>query len=414
MDQPKSDGQSSTGRKGHIMNEALRNRTAVMVGGLILLCSSLAVSKRKESFYGDVSSYRGLEFHLSDWTSVWRLVNCEINVSANEDFADTIATLKTRGLSMTGGSVSESMSREIKDRGHFKLRFARSLYGEKVNFEVSIVALFENAGIYYIRRVFWGTGLDGVEHRYSGHWKIIVREPVIITPFTLDSLFYFAETKSFSFACQGYDSLGLYSYAVLLGNDKGGKDTIKTGLGSYVNLDSILSNVEYVGQNLLVEGYYSKRKFKYEVPGTSKVDSTSWRFTVLKPEMLTSYMLEWAEGRDFDEGKRRPLIYIDCRNNSYTCRFRYIYITQKDNSIIATRPEIYNCRIISRPSDFLVPTSPAISRDYLGSTVQITPNPNFLSSNPPGEPSVVELEISFNTQFEPVKRVYRVYKAFVH
>jgi len=263
-----------------------------------------------------------------------------------------------------------------------------------------IVARLEKPGVYYLIRTVVGPGLltDRID-TVSYYWVIHAVYPVL-NP-NLDSTYYFGEPGYFDFGT-GHDTLGSFSYEVVDENSV----VVLKGRGSVVSLDSITGVEKHVGRTFTIRGLREGQVFRYQDALTSRIDSSVWQFRLLKPQTLTQFASAWAEE---DEPERRPILFIDPSRDPFTCRFRFIYYSEKKNSFILKTPAISNLRVQSKPPDFLSNPAFNLRPTSLGAIVEVKPNLPFLQSLPGGQARLVEIEMEFDTQFEHLSKKFRAF-----
>ncbi len=249
----------------------------------------------------------------------------------------------------------------------------------------------EQPGRYYAKlRVSASTELGSATKEVF--YPIIVSYPTLAAPIDVRSSYFYTESATFSFATIEYNDPTKYSFVM---TDDGG-NTLVSGKGPIVKLDTLTNNINNVGKRVTVKGLYEGKEFTFGQNG--QTGATSWQFTIDKPAI--SKFNSWAS----DQQKTQDT-WITPGNPS-SKSFLFTYFGKTPNGYVAIKPEVKNLSVRSDPENFV---SGARVRGGGGvfSYIDIDVNPEFMELMEVGSDVDIKLTITFRTQFgEQVREEY--------
>lgn len=338
------------------------------------------------------------------------LLFCFISMSfagySQDDIKDTINTVANQrffvpevGGYLVSNALKVDFSAELFDINMRKIRdcndyvqipkkedFEQRVKGGRgANVQFIISEAISDPGQYVIRMNIEAKGETGGTAKGSRQYLVNVKNPTLAAPVSLRESYYFSQNESFSFATAEYSNFNLYSYKITDGSG----NTISDGVGPFIRLDNILSDLKYVNQTVNISGYYNGKIFNYVDPASGSVQKSEWSFK-LKPQNIEVLHI-WTE----DQQKAEDFLISPENINALT--FNFGYFVRLGNIVSAVLPTITGLRVDSEPSDFVKGqyTQPR----GLFNSVILQVNEDFMDAMKLGDSAPVKVTIRFRTQF---------------
>jgi len=168
-------------------------------------------------------------------------------------------------------------------------------------------------------------------------FNILVEYPVLTSAIELRSKYYLGEKTSVSFAMSGLSNRDDYSYTII---ESDSKDTVKSGLGPVVYIDSTIINNENLNKQFNLEIKYRNRIFDFELPnGEIRKSIYPKVFSVVFPIIIVESMC----GTNIN--KRKDIVF----ENEKARRFRFIFQGGSfNNRRLLLNPKLSNIRVRSK------------------------------------------------------------------
>jgi len=271
----------------------------------------------------------------------------------------------------------------------------------------------DSAGTYYVLKRIAGIGRnDGVRHRYGFYKVVTVRWPVIVAE--PDSMYYYGENASFSFAAGHADQRG-YSYEVLRDGE-----VLLAGDGPIFGIERIWrARLAGLG-TFVLKGYYHGRTFLYaDSTGTNRRESV-WQVRVEVPsqrEVLTLWHDSTAFGEMDRQGKTPRLDLSHVSGFLGPLQFRFAASGPFYEGLYLIPVGITRVEISAAPAEFLPRDGTRgvrwrRERNGLWHIIEVQPAAGFLERWSPENPAEVTLRLRITDEFGLVTS--RTYKSRVY
>jgi hypothetical protein len=227
-------------------------------------------------------------------------------------------------------------------------------------------------------------------------YLVNVKYPEIVAPIELSEQgYYYSEKKSFSFATVQFKSPDLYSYKIL----SSGGELIEEQKGPIVALDSVLSDLRYVGQNIKVQGFYNGKIFKYREIGKPDVHTTEWEIPIRAPKLN-----EFTDWRRTDGQTKEEPVIISAYNYKAT-RILYSYFGKTESGFVVVKPQVKGFSLTAEPQGLIINARPISIGSWL--YIQFELSKDYLDGIEEYGQVDATINVRFKTQFnEPVNRTY--------
>jgi hypothetical protein len=266
----------------------------------------------------------------------------------------------------------------------------------------------DEPGVYEVERTRQYRAEDGSSGSYpKDYWLVNVHWPRSVIPIQVDKHFFPGENPVISFAAAELTDLTSYSYGVYRLPDM---VRVDTGNGAVIQLGKYVNDLENAKteRQFEVRGYYRQRTFSFLTPGDSVPHETKWQFQVKRPGL--DFAVMWDGNANTPESEL-PALPMNLQGGYNPRTFGYYYFGRKGKALILSEAKISNLQIQSNPPEFLQGWLPPVANGIF-TDVGITPDEAFISSDSRGAGQLVELTITFSTQYETGKRF--VYRAIVY
>lgn len=271
----------------------------------------------------------------------------------------------------------------------------------------------DSAGVYAVVRRIEGVGaVDGIRHRYGFFWLVNVRWPVIASD--PDSIYYYGENASFSFAAGHADQKG-YAYTVL----KDG-EVVLSNDGAVVPIEKLWRGRLNDLGDFQVRGFYRGDMFRFADSTGRNPRSSQWTVRIEIPPEREVLSL-WIDSLEFARRKAAgTLVPIDlaARTAFLTpLQFRFAASGPFYEGLYLIPARISSVEIVASPPEFL---SGGIARPWkistaaggLWSVIEIQPSALFFERTPFDAPMEVTLRLRIVDEFGTITR--RTYRSAVY
>ncbi len=267
--------------------------------------------------------------------------------------------------------------------------------GRGTDVQFSVFETIKEEGTYYIKLSVKVKGERG-SGKKTVYYMVNVKLPEVAAPIDLSEKgYYYSQKKTFSFATIQFADPSLYSYKIF----DNGNNVIEQHDGSVVKLDSVLSELKYVGRKVKVVGYYNGDEFKYRELGSSDIHKSEWELNILKPQI--NDFTDWR--RTDNNSKDEPIIISAYNRNAM--RILYSYFGKTDNGFVVIQPEVKGFRLTSEPKGLVINARPTRAGSWL--YVQFQLSKDYLDGIEEYGEVDAKLHIQFRTQFgEMIDRTY--------
>ncbi len=332
-----------------------------------------------------------------------------VNATAMEKFKvpaeKNIVVANVLKIKFTATLLDASMNpiRECKefyqDPSEAKIR-KKASGGRGTNVQYAVFETIEQEGTYYIKIDIKVKGERG-RGKKTVYYLVNVKYPEIVAPIQLNEKgYYYSETKSFSFATVQYNNPNLYSYKIL----SSGGDVIEEKQGPIIVLDSVLSNLQYVGQKIKIVGYYNGKPFQYREIGKPEVHTTEWEITIRQPKLN-----EFTDWRRTDGQTKEEPVIISAYNNK-AMRILYSYFGKTNSGFVVVKPEVRGFSLTAEPRGLIINARPVRAGSWL--YIQFELSQDYLDGIEEYGQVDAKINIRFRTQFG--ERVNRTYDATIY
>ncbi len=272
--------------------------------------------------------------------------------------------------------------------------------GRGTNVQYAVFETLEEEGIYYIKIDIKVKGERGGGKK-TVYYMVDVKYPEIVAPIQLNEKgYYYSEHKSFSFATVQFNNPNLYSYKLFTS----GGDLIEEKKGPIVELDSVLSDLRFVGQKIKIVGYYGGKPFKYREIGGSDVFQTEWEIAIRQPKLN-----EFTDWRRTDGNTKEEPVIISAYNYK-AMRILYSYFGKTESGFVVVKPEIKGFSLSAEPKGLVINARPIRTGSWL--YIQFELSQDYLDGIEEYGQVDVKLNVRFKTQFN--ERVNRTYDATIY
>lgn len=272
--------------------------------------------------------------------------------------------------------------------------WAKATAGQRgTTFILFIKESIEQTGTFYIRMTIKATGEKGSLND-AFYYLVNVDNPTIASALNLRPNYFYGEQATFSFATVEFGDINAYSFKI-----EDGANTVLTGVGPIVSLDTVLNNTEFVGKQLTISGMYNGQVFTFK-NAKNELLKSSWQITIDKPSL--SEFAGWKTVTKDDKGEE---FYISI-DNPKDKEFLFTYIGKTPTGFVVVKPKFKNYRVTCDFEGLIngLTTYDAGSFGYL--VLQI--NNDVYSGIPVGQSQDVKITLTFSTQFENnVKKEFR-------
>ncbi len=267
--------------------------------------------------------------------------------------------------------------------------------GRGTDVQFSVFETIKKEGTYYIKLDIKVKGERG-SGRKVVYYFVNVKLPEVAAPIDLSPKGYFySQKKTFSFATIQFKDPSLYSYKIF----DGGGNVIGQNKGSVVKLDSVLSDLKYVGSKIKVVGYYNGEEFDYREIGSPDVHKSEWEISILKPEI--NDFTDWR--RTDNKSDAEPVIISAYNRNAM--RILYSYFGKTDNGFVVIQPQVKGFRLTSEPKGLVINARPTRAGSWL--YVQFELSKDYLDGIEEYGEIETTIHVRFRTQFgETIDRTY--------
>lgn len=267
--------------------------------------------------------------------------------------------------------------------------------GRGTNVQYAVFETIDEEGVYYIKIDIKVKGERG-RGKKTVYYMVNVKYPEIIAPIELNEKgYYYSEKKSFSFATVQFNNPNLYSYKIV----SSGGEVIEEKHGAIVVLDSVLSDLRYVGQKIKITGFYDGKPFKYREIGKSEVHDSQWEVIIRQPKLN-----EFTDWRRTDGQTKEEPVIISAYNYK-AMRILYSYFGKTDNGFVVVKPKIRGFSLTAEPQGLIINARPVKTGSWL--YIQFELSQDYLDGIEEYGQVDVTLHVRFKTQFnETVNRTY--------
>ncbi len=301
------------------------------------------------------------------------------------------------------------VSAELLDAGMNTIRECKEFWQDPTNAQIkkktrggrgtdvqfSVFETIKKEGTYYIKLNIKVKGERGSGNK-TVYYLVNVRLPEVAAPIDLSEKGYFySQKKTFSFATIQFNNPSLYSYKIF----DGGGNIIGQNNGSVVKLDSVLSDLKYVGSKIKIVGYYNGEEFEYRETGNSEVHKSEWEINILKPTI--NDFTDWRNTANKSDNE--PVIISAYNRNAM--RILYAYFGKTDNGFVVVQPQVRGFRLTSEPRGLVINARPTKAGSWL--YVQFELSKDYLDQIEDYGEIETTLHVQFRTQFgETIDRTY--------
>ena len=266
----------------------------------------------------------------------------------------------------------------------------KSKGGRGVMVQYMVYATIDEPGEYYVK-INISYRDEKKNGNASAYYKIDVSYPTVSNEISLRENYFFSERETMSFATAEFSDLGGYSYKIIDEN----RNVLFKGLGSTVQLQEVMNNINNVGKTITIVGNYHDKPYFYKYNGND-YQKSEWSFKLNK--------LNLEEFGDWKKSNSSDKIYISAWNKN-AMRFLYTYTGNVPNGFVVVYPEIRNFKFVGEPANLFLQPKYSRAGNFLYVTFQL--NDVILAEMKDCSEQDVKINIEFTTQFgEKIERDY--------
>ncbi len=267
--------------------------------------------------------------------------------------------------------------------------------GRGTDVQFSVFETIKKEGTYYIKLDIKVKGERG-SGKKTVYYLVNVKLPEVAAPIDLNEKGYFySQKKTFSFATIQFQDPSLYSYKIF----DGGGNVIGQNAGSVIKLDSVLSDLKYVGSKIKIVGYYNGNEFEYRESGNPEVHKSEWEINILKP--IINDFTVWRKTKDKNDKEPAFISAYNVR----AMRILYSYFGKTEDGFVVVQPQVRGFRLTSEPKGLIINARQTRAGSWL--YVQFELSKDYLDGIEEYGEIETTLHVQFRTQFgETIDKTY--------